>query len=140
MNYLLRRITDSLQYKSVGAVWVTVWTTLSLTLAATLYGTMMCIYSFLVVFGVEAPSSTYLWVANGTFFVLLTVITTLGYFSAQQLSRVDRELRHTLLSVREGDLSARVDLGTYPECRGLETLVNETLEVVQHRIETAQAS
>ena len=134
MNILLHRLTESLQNKSVGAIWVTVWTILSITLAAALYGTMLCIHSFLVIYGVEAPVSNYLMIG------LLTIIVTLGVFSAQQLSRVDQAIRHTLLSVREGDLSARVDLRDYPECRGLETLVNDTLEVVQHRIETTSIS
>jgi hypothetical protein len=140
MNILLHRLTESLQNKSVGAIWVTVWTILSITLAAALYGTMLCIHSFLVIYGVEAPVSNYLMIANLSFLGLLTIIVTLGVFSAQQLSRVDQAIRHTLLSVREGDLSARVDLRDYPECRGLETLVNDTLEVVQHRIETTSIS
>lgn len=140
MNILLYRLTESLQNKSVGAIWVTVWTILSITLAAALYGTMLCIHSFLVIYGVEAPVSSYLMIANLSFLGLLTIIVTLGVFSARQLSRVDREIRHTLLSVREGDLSARVDLTSYPECRGLEALVNDTLEVVQHRIETTSTS
>ena len=140
MNILLYRLTESLQNKSVGAIWVTVWTILSITLAAALYGTMLCIHSFLVIYGVEAPVSSYLMIANLSFLGLLTIIVTLGVFSARQLSRVDREIRHTLLSVREGDLSARVDLTSYPECRGLEALVNVTLEVVQHRIETTSTS
>ena len=101
---------------------------------------MLCIHSFLVIYGVEAPVSSYLMIANLSFLGLLTIIVTLGVFSARQLSRVDREIRHTLLSVREGDLSARVDLTSYPECRGLEALVNDTLEVVQHRIETTSTS
>ena len=140
MNILLYRLTESLQNKSVGAIWVTVWTILSITLAAALYGTMLCIQSLLVIYGIEPPLSNYLMIANFSFLGLLTIIVTLGLFSARQLSRIDREIRHTLLSVREGDLSARMDLSSYPECRGLQTLVNDTLEVVQHRIESAHAS
>ena len=140
MNISLKRLAESLRMQSLGATWVTLWMALSTSLATALYVTMLCLYKLLVALQLEAPGSGYFWIANGTFLGVVSVVLCVGVYAAHQMCSIDREVRHALHSVREGDLSTRLDLTAYPECSELERAFNDAMEVVQHRVETSSAN
>jgi HAMP domain-containing protein len=137
MKALWNDLSHCNQAGSLNTTWIGVWTFLCASLTMTLYLSIVCNLNFFILFEVQTvfPIRAYFWVLTSTVIALLATIFVSGLVAARQLSSVDRSLRHALHSVREGELSTRLNLGEYEGCEGLEQAFNEAMEVIQHRIE-----
>ena len=116
------------------ARWIGAWVFLSANLVLALYVSLLCIFRMASFMGTTAPVENYFWPATISVGVLLGSVLLVGYYAAHQLGGADRVLRHALHSVKEGDLSTRVNLSNFEGCESLEAAFNDTMEVVEHRI------
>ena len=112
-----------------------VWVVLSAALVLTLHLTLHRLFGLAEFLGTSAPIQAYSFYATGVTCLLLGLIVVLGSLCAHRLSTAEQILKHALRSVQEGDLSTRIDLGSFEGREDLEVAVNEAMEVVQHRIE-----
>ena len=141
MKALLNDLSQCLRSRNLGATWIVSWMLLSAALVMALYLTIVCNLNFVLLLTIDTslPVEAYFWVLTSAVVALLATIVVTGLMATHELDSVDRNLRHALDSVREGELSTRLDLGKFEGCERLEQAFNDAMEVIEHRIENSQA-
>lgn len=139
MKTLAHYFSQALHTRTLGGTWVAAWTLLCCSLVVALYLSFAYTYRLILTIDPTIHVSTCFWVTTWSVLALLNLVFLAGVVAAYQFASLDRTVRHALTSIKEGELGTRIDLSAYEGCEELEKAFNDTMEVVHHRIEVAEA-